>query len=282
MTDLAGLLAKTFIARKDVKAVQNKSGEYMPVQHCVKCGRGFCSHEDEKVRDGWKRADIEDHLAGRATYGHYLLNIDDTCKFFAFDIDLEQEGVYPKDMENPSEILEFEPRKAWVDRGHPARTWMKFQLHTAAHALLKAVRTELEVPALCAYTGSKGLHVYGLTGPMSAADIREGAQIVIDSLADTHMGALEATRGSNFFKFENQDPFEGQPNIQIELFPKQDNLDGKDLGNLMRLPLGRNLKNAGDPTFFVDMTSALTEIKPIDPVYALTDGLNNPWRRQGE
>jgi hypothetical protein len=255
----------------------------MPVQHCEQCGRGFCDHETPKIREGWRRSDIEAHLANQKTYGHYLLDTNDTCKLFAFDIDLEPEGFYPENPESEnSKILEFNPREAWLDRAHPARGWMKLQLHTVAHTLMKQIRDELELPTLCAYTGSKGLHVYGFTGLMSAADIREGAQIIIDSLGDTSLGAMTPTRGSNFYKFDNQDPWQGQPNIQIELFPKQDNLDGKDLGNLMRLPLGRNLKNPKDPTFFVDMTSALADIKPLDPTFALTKSLHNPWRRQGE
>ena len=291
MQDLAGLLAKLFIARKDVKAVQSASGDYMPVQHCETCGRGYCSHDTPKIREGWKRADIMAHLDGQKTYGHYVLDTSDQCKFFAFDIDLEPQGIYPFPYEVTENLTEeelhkehrdFFPREAWLDRAHPARGWMKFQLHFVAHTLAEKIHRELEIPVAVTYTGAKGLHVYGLTGLMSAKDVREGAQIVIDSLADTSLGALNPTRGTNFFKFDNQDPVTGQPNVQIEVFPKQDSLDGKDLGNLVRLPLGRNMKNPKDPTFFVDMTSSLSEIKPLDPIFALTDGARQPWRRQGE
>lgn len=300
MTDLAGLLAKTFIARTDVKAMQNASGEYMPVQHCPDCGRGFCSHTTPKAREGWKRADIEAHLSGQKTYGHYLLNGNDQCKFFGFDIDLDKPGLWPDvtpvypfpydvaadpnitDETIYKEIIEFHPRDAWLDRGHPARGWMKWQLKQVAHTLVSQIRSELEIPVAVTYTGAKGLHVYGLTGLMSATDVREGAQIVLDSLAETSLGAVSAVKGDCFYRFDNQDPIEGQPNLTIEVFPKQDSLDGKDLGNLMRLPLGRNLKNPKDPTFFVSMTSALADIKPLDPVYALTEAATQPWRRQGE
>lgn len=298
MQDVAGLLAKTFIARTDVKAAQNSSGEYMPVQHCPSCNRGYCGHEEPKVRDGWKRADIEAHLAREKTYGHYLLSQEDKCKLFAFDIDLDKpdlwtkldpaiKAVYPYPYEVGvdsaqlyTEVREFDPRAAWLDRAHPARTWMKYQLKTVAHALMSAIQRELELPTACAYTGAKGLHVYGLTGLMSAKDVREGAQIVIDSMKETHLGPLTAVKGDCFFRFDNQDPVDGQPNLTIEMFPKQDNLDGKDLGNLMRLPLGRNLKNPKDPTFFVDMTAALNDIRPLDPITALTSG--NCFRRPGE
>jgi hypothetical protein len=64
------------------------------------------------------------------------------------------------------------------------------------------------------------------------------------------------------------------------VFPKQDSLAGKDLGNLMRLPLGRNLKNPKDPTFFIDMTTPMGVMSPIDPVYALTT--ETPWKKPNE
>jgi len=271
--DLAGLLAKHFIARTDVKAVQTGSkGEYMP------------------VRTPWGRADIEAHLAMEKTYGHYLLNLEDKCKLFAFDIDLDKPELFPSvdPMPIPRYIdasgtaVEFNPREAWLNRAHPARPQLKYQLKMVAHALVSAISKELEIPVACAYTGAKGLHVYGFTGLMSAKDVREGAQIALDSLQSSVLGPVVAVKGDCFFRFENQDPEEGQPNLTIEVFPKQDSLDGKDLGNLMRLPLGTNLKNPKDPTFFVDMTSALNEIVPLDPGYALTEAAHKPWRRQGE
>ena len=291
MRDLAGLLAKMFIARKDVKAVQTAArGEYMPVQHCTECGRAFCGHETPKVREPWVRADIDAHLNKQHTYGHYLLNEDNKCKLFAFDLDLDKPDLYqsldpvpvPRYLDEQGNEVEFNPREAWLNRAHPARAQMKYQLKVIAHALASRILTELEIPTAVTYTGAKGLHVYGFTGLMSASDVREGARIVLDSLAETQLGPVSAVKGDCFFRFDNQDANEGQPNITIEVFPKQDNLGGKDLGNLMRLPLGRNLKNPKDPTFFVDMTSPLNEIVPLDPVYALTDASTNPWRRQGE
>jgi hypothetical protein len=285
VVDLAGLLAKYYIARTDVKAVQRTNGEYNP------------------VREAWKRSDIEAHLSGQRTYGHYLLDAEDRCKFFAFDIDLDKPELhrrldpmpvplYPfpykvdtegmRDEDLYKEIRSFHPREAWMDRAHPARGWMKFQLRIIADTLAWKIRTELDIPVAVTYTGAKGLHVYGLTGLMPAKDVREGAQIVIDSLDDTSLGAMSSVGGEIFYRFDNQDPIDGQPNITIEVFPKQDSLEGKDLGNLVRLPLGRNLKNPKDPTFFVDMTSPLSDIKSLDPEFALTEALTQPWRRKGE
>jgi hypothetical protein len=147
---------------------------------------------------------------------------------------------------------------------------------------MRIARRDLDLPVACTYTGAKGLHVYAFTGAIPASDAREGIAIILDALADSTLGSVHLFRGSNFYRFDNQDPVEGQPNVTIEVFPKQNSLEGKDLGNLMRLPLGRNLKNPKDPTFFVDMTSALADIKPLDPVYALTEAATQPWRRPGE
>lgn len=278
--ELTDLIAKKFIARRDVKAIQNSRGFYTP-------------HIDrEENRLPWTREDLEAHLAGTKTYGHYMLDENSECKLFAFDIDLKKNVVdkdtseviwegsapvpehYDDATKFTGEIVRFDPRLAWRDRAHPARTWMKYQFHLVAHRLMRAIATELELPSACAYSGAKGLHVYAFTGLIPAVDAREGAQIVMDSLGD-----LKATRGKNFYEFTNDNPIEGFPNLSIEVFPKQDSLEGKDLGNLMRLPLGRNRKTS-DPTFFVDMTSALNELQPVDSMYALTTG--SPWRRPGE
>ncbi len=263
---LADLIAKRFIARRDVKAIQYPNGVWTP--HTV-------TGKPDGERIPWSRKDLNAHIAGEKTFGHYLLNTDSTCKLFAFDVDLEKTGHLPSALK---EDLAFYAcnnlREAWLDRAHPARWWMKTQFKAMAHMLLKAIWEELELPCAAAYSGGKGIHVYGFTGPISAVEAREGAQIVLDAL-----GCFEATRGTNFFKHKDTDPFLGFPNLSIETFPKQGSLDGKDLGNLMRLPLGRNLKST-DPTFFIDMTTPLALLAPVDPVFALTT--DNPWKRADE
>jgi hypothetical protein len=108
----------------------------------------------------------------------------------------------------------------------------------------------LGLPWAVAYSGSKGVHVYGFTGKLPAADVREAARIVLDGMG--HWQPRKAG-GDNFFECLDKDPMFGFPEFSIEVFPKQDSLDGKDLGNLMRLPLGRNIKSADRP-FFMDIT----------------------------
>lgn len=271
---LEDLLASKFIARKDAKARQSSDGKWYV-------------DTDTKKADGnrlpWRRADLESHVTGATTYGHYLLSQDSKCKLFAFDIDLEKSGTLPavglsaEGLSTMNEGLaaytewnesfyeEADLRGAWLNRRHPGRGFLKFQFKLLAHGLCRAIREELELPCAVAYSGGKGVHVYGFTGLMDAAEVREGASIVLDS-----MGCFEPLRGVNFVKHKNTDVLEGFPNLSIEVFPKQGSLDGKDLGNLMRLPLGRNLKAPKEPTFFIDMTKPLADFSPVDPIKALT------------
>jgi len=264
-------MAKHFIARPDVKAVQHADGSYAPT-------RGA----------GWKRADIEAHLAGEATYGHYLLNTDDTTKLICFDVDLrhtrKENGADVPDGWLPSAGLDgiepydgftsANPRAVWADRRDVRRNYLKYSMRLIAHVFAERIQAELDVPVACTYSGSKGIHVYGLTGKISASDARDGAMIVIDSI-----GQFEIERGDSLFKYSGNDTENPFVNFSIEVYPKQSSLAGKDLGNLLRLPLGRNNKSK-DPTFFIDMTAPLAEMRPMDPEWALTTA--SPWKQPGE
>lgn len=276
LTNIATLLASKFIARGDVKAIQHRDGSWSP-------------HTDTGKRDGnylpWNLDEVEKHISGTVTYGHYLLDKADTCKLFAFDIDLNETGFYPdlpgvgswENSEVTPECIEFNPRASWQDRRHPARPWMKYQFKQLANALMLSINRTAEVPCAAAYSGAKGIHVYGFTKRMPAFEVRLGMQVVLDDI-----GQFKVKAGKNFFEHANQDPWTGYPNISIETFPKQDSLEGGDgLGNLMRLPLGRNLKST-DPTFFLDMTSGVGEFRPLDTEFALTAGSENPWSRPDE
>lgn len=269
--DIAVLLAKRFIQRRDLKAQQEPSGAYHPVY------------------SPWRMSDIHAHLDKQVSYGHYLLDQESKCRFFAFDIDLEKEGSWCEfpDLSN-RDLADDEPtmvvhplaktdtddeplRNAWKNRAHPGRPWFKYQLRMAASKLAQTVTDVLELPVAVAYSGNKGLHVYGFTGPVAADEAREAAELV---LAAT--GAWEPARGKNFYRAVNLDPIEGFPNLSIEVFPKQAHLENGGLGNLLRLPLGKNLKSK-DPTFFVDMNAPMSVIAPHkNPVAVLESG--NPWR----
>lgn len=252
---LANLIAKRFIQRTDVKA-QQFPDKYNP------------------VRTPWTRTDLRAHLSGDRTYGHYLLDKEDNCKLFAFDLDFEKEGSWCKLNDAQDEWLMGDycnPREAWKDRSHPGRPWFKYQLRHMAEMLSSEIVKQLDIPVACAYSGNKGVHVYGFTGSIPAAHAREAGKIVLASL-----GCFEAEKGASRFIHKDEGVIDGFRNITIELFPKQDSLEGKDLGNLLRLPLGVNRRNPSDPTFFLDQTTAHNQLTPhTDPAALLETG--NPW-----
>jgi hypothetical protein len=261
-TELVNMISKRFIARSDVKARQFDKG-YAPVRNS----------EGENIP--WSRADLEAHLNGSQTFGHYLIGTDDNVKLFAFDIDLTMTGVLPDSANLDKESFSPEPnlRDAWrvkaAPPGHPLhdpllwarREYMKINFMLLAKTLAMTIKDLLELDVAVAYSGNKGMHVYGfLPKPGNAGAAREAALAVLE------VCELVPYSGEIFFKHTDSSPITGFPNLSVEVFPKQDSIGGKDLGNLLRLPLGRNLKNPTDPT------EDLATMKPTDPLRALTPG----------
>lgn len=270
--EMATLIAKKFIQRRDVKAQQSFNGDYHPV---VDSGNN---------RIPFQMSDLRNHLNRELTFGHYLIDQEDKCKLFAFDIDLEQAGYWCQiptadqmDENTTEEQFQsmlmahaFNPRESWRERNHPSRDWTKYQLRMLVEKLSKTIKQEFDLPVASAYSGSKGAHVYAFTGVVDAKEAREAAELTL-SLA----GDFELHRGKNFFRTVDQTPLRGFPNMSIEIFPKQSSLEGKDLGNLMRLPLGKNQKT-NDPTFFIDQRAPMGHLVPHpDPIALLKSG--NPW-----
>lgn len=273
--ELAVLFAKRFIQRRDIKAVQFTSGSWSP---------------DTRIKNigswgpvGFKMPHLRQHLAGTHTYGHYLLDDDNQCRMFAFDLDLEKEKVDPDTgerivgwwcsmHEDPDwTIYECDPRAEWANRASPARPWLKTQMSILARKLIRNIQEHAEVPCAAAYSGSKGIHVYGFMKPDSpASQVYAAATYVLEASGD-----WELSKGKHFYRHKLRDPSLGYPNFSLEVFPKQDSLEGKDLGNLMRLPLGRNLKS-NDPCFFLDLNTPVGVLAPHkDPVTLLDSG--NPF-----
>lgn len=269
---LARLLAKMFIARPELKAVQGADGSYRPLR-----GEPFTL------------ACLLDHINGVQTFGHYTTNENDETKLFCFDIDLEKTGMLPIKQDGYGRFFMFddaELREVWGSRKPGAsRNFIKLQLKMLANQLMSAINKELEIPTAATYSGSKGVHVYGFTGKTSAQLARDGARIVLDALRSTQQGYWTLSRGNNFYRYtstdadQQADPAVNGSQFSLEVYPKQDSLDGKEkgLGNLLRLPTGVNLKSPKrDRGFFLDMRSALTEFAPRDAVEALT--AKNPWQ----
>lgn len=262
-TALQNLIAKLFIARTDVKAIQASNGAYYT--HVSNPGK------QPPAYIPWSRAAIADHLSGRETYGHYLLDKSSESKLFAFDIDLDTSGKLPTmsfdDVLNESDVMDFEqsfeqdnPREAWKNRSHIARSYIKYVLKSLAGHLYGAVR-DIGLPAAVAYTGNKGLHVYGFTGKMPADAVREAALLAAENLD------LREYRGHAFYKAYDLPEWDI---LTVEVFPKQDHIPEEGFGNLMRLPLGKN-KKSKDPTFFLDMEhKPLVDFAPISALEVLT------------
>lgn len=279
---IARLISKMFIARADVKAIQRPNGDYNPVK----------KNKDEYAP--FKMGDLLDHQDQVATYGHYLLNKDSQCKLFAFDIDLDEPDERHPELDEflrmPTQIdscgiwnnfVPCNPREVWKDRSQQlARSFFKYEMRLLASLLANQIQRQFEIQTAVAYSGAKGVHVYGFTGLLPAEDVREGALIILKSL-----DRFELLRGQSFFKHKKvteealDSPMRGQlshdesfQSLTIEVFPKQTTVSSDGFGNLMRLPLGKNLKNPQDPTFFLDLRSNFStdSFKVRDPVDALT------------
>jgi hypothetical protein len=207
--------------------------------------------------------DFDDHLAGTKTFGHYMLSPEGNTKLFAYDIDLNKTGFYRTD--DSEEDVECNPREVWLTEGHPGIKHLTIQLRAMAEGLALAVWNRIEVPVAIATSGGKGLHVYGFTGSVPGDVARELATGILDGF-----GCFEATRGQNFYMHRSE-----YPSLSIEVFPKQANLDGKDFGNLMKLPLGVHMRT-GRRSEFLTTKAPLSELVPMDPIAALTGQL--PWQ----
>jgi hypothetical protein len=188
--NIAKLFASKFIARHDIKAIQRANGEYNPVNSKI------------------TKTDLLDHLSGRHTYGHYLLSPEGECKVLVFDIDLVGSnrvptGLVPTTMDDMGKFDNFVPmncREVWRDRSRKVeRAFLKVQLRSVANQLTRLITDVLEIPAAVAYTGAKGLHVYGFTGRMPARDVRYAGEIVI-----AEHGKLEPDLGNHSFKFKKE------------------------------------------------------------------------------
>lgn len=292
---IAYLLATKFISRRDPAAQQTLDGGYRPLR------TKNPATKEVTASTPFTMDMILDHLdpaKPQTTYGYYLLDDQDKTKMFIIDVDLQKEGYVPS-VELPAGATEeqylywrssfyYVPdlRGVWHDRSHlAARQYLKKQMRILAGIFAGHIHHYIEVPSAAAYSGNKGVHVYGFTGSIPAAEALELGKIILHA-----PGYWVPSRGDNFY-VDSRTPFDWSPNVDrvmrpydvfsdfdpgtffnfcIEVYPKQETLAGKDLGNLIRLPLGTNQHHPSDPTFFIDLTSAFDEFRPIAPLQALT------------
>lgn len=106
------------------------------------------------------------------------------------------------------------------------RDLVRREQHYLITRLVEMAR-ERQMPTLVEFSGGKGFHFwFFLEEPLPAAVVRQGLQQLVSRL---------------------------QPDLscfQLEVFPKQDRLEGKGLGNLVKLPLGIH-RLTGRPSYFL-------------------------------
>lgn len=247
---IVDLIAKRFIARPDVMAVQTATG-YFPRP------------------ERFKRGVIAAHVTGERSFGHYLLDTDSTCKLFAFDLDLRKGGkACPVDLDergNPTihwdRARDCNPREEWLNPDSDLKLHLAMQLRGLAEAIAWRARRTYGFDVIVSYSGGKGMHVYVLCGRRPAAQARGMSLALLESWSygDTGSPLFERVRGDVFWR--HTDPL-AYNCVDVELFPKQDELEGGDYGNLMRLPLGIHAKTR-NKAFFVDITKPITRHEPF-------------------
>ncbi len=274
--ELIRLIGQRFVSRKDVKAEQAKDGAWYPVREVTSSGK----HDGPYVP--FSMQDFNDHLTGVRTFGHYVVGTDQTTKFFCFDLDLNKQGFYLEDPDPDGDPEDFpaivgnmvdcEPREVWA-AGKPqaAIDYFTQALRVMAEGLAqRVIRMNAASHVAITNSGGKGMHVYGfMNEPNLAVDVREVALDVLSTKSDT--AVFEPIKGDNFWRYRSAGAYS---NITIEVFPKQEAVSKGGFGNLLRLPLGVNLKT-GKRGYFVNCKSGLNKLPEMDAIRALSGDL--PW-----
>lgn len=176
------------------------------------------------VRQAMTERDLRDHLAGRRTYGIYLMQADGLTRLGVIDVDLR------KDL-----------RQTALDsakRGEIRRE-LAFLLER-----LPSLAREQGLACIVEFSGSKGYHFwFPFDGPVEPGPVRAVMQAVVSRIA---------------------------PDLScfgLEVFPKQDSLSGKGLGNLVKLPLGMH-RLSGKPSRFLpgDRGDAWRQLEKLEQV----------------
>lgn len=256
-SDIAKLLAGNFIERRDVKAIQTKTGEYQPHRS------GPQPRYSDRPLVPFDLASLTQHVEGEQTFGHYLVKPEtQTARCFVFDIDLNESSTYhDPDLNLDTDI---NPREEWM-KSTTCKRDLALQLFAMAQGLAFRVDKLVGVRVMVAYSGNKGLHVIGCPGPGTpAVECRGLAMDVLDSLQ-----CFEPVKGNNFYRHST-----GYPSLEVEIFPKQDVIRNDGYGNLVRLPLGINRKNHNNNNkgFFLRMDVPFGKLAVDDPLETLERG----------
>lgn len=272
--NLADIIATRFISRHDAYAIQQPGGGYY--------------RQDGNIT----RELLLAHLNKQITIGHYVLGGEnlDTCKFFCFDVDLATNGTYlvtPDPALMPATGADDwlaanttgphtgNVRMLWKRRDPNSRPYIKERLRTLGEILTSTIH-DVGIPTAMTYSGSKGIHVYGFTGPAQGEQAIALAELVITKARDRGCD-FKPAKGSNSLV-----DYSGNfPGMGIEIFPKQPTAlkadGGHGYGNLVRVEFGKNQNSPDDPCFLVDQRLAHVELSPHpDPVSVLSSG--QPWK----
>lgn len=152
--------------------------------------------------------ELEEHLAGRKTYGIYLMQSDARVRTAVIDVDLVSRlreakvSAEEKRMVLRERLFLFDRIRELSGRG-------------GARPLIE-------------YSGGKGFHFWYFFDPPAGAAV---ARSFLENIRQAVAGDVTA--------------------FHLEVFPKQDGLTGKGLGNLVKLPLGIH-RLTGRRSYFVD------------------------------
>jgi len=241
--EAASLMGKLFVNRRDVKAVYrpDHSGKWHWTAHPFP----------------YTMPDFSEHLLGKHCLGTYLLNPDNTVKFMVFDIDIAKTGKYWRcydidqivDLEDRGYGFDMDLREgpleaALHDPTADAHRWVRIILLDCIRRLCQLVRTEIDQIPVTVITGGGAHVIVPLPAPIAAEMTRAVGQEIVRRLPT-------ATRINKMFW-----SYGGLGELTIEVFPKQDTLEGKDYGNLIRLPYGWH-HEAGIRTYSIDPESVI-------------------------
>ena len=206
-----------FVHRSDVFAEQQPSGAYLPQRRQLEL------------------EDIEEHLAGFASYGVYVVEPDldtagehvYTVKYLVFDLDvLDEEASHML-----CELVEQMVATAAIRHGGSERL--------PAYSVAKCLLRE--------FSGNKGTHVWlFFEKPVEAAKVRRW-------VAADFMPAWREAAEAN-----------GWP-VALEVFPKQDDVAPGGYGNLVKLPLGIHAVS-GKRSQIVAHTGWANSVEEVQPL----------------
>ena len=227
-------LGARLIARTDAYAIQTADSGYV--------------RKTERVT----LRQVQAHIAGDISIGHYLIDpADNATKMFAIDIDPDEPTKKQleanPDIRNPRALAMAGDPKVWGE------------MIILAQSLCEIIERKIRCRPLVSYGGAKGLHVIApVKQRTSALHLRKMGEAILSNRG------FASHKGVNFWKSD------AWPDLTLEIFPKQVEVDDDSYGNLMRLPLGVNPKTGREAYFLPQGVTMLGT--PDDPEEALEFG----------